>query len=377
MQKRNAAFKRRREKNYEKLPLTFYVFCGITLVALVLYLIAVISPAFANAYNRTVGAAVRALLAHLTSFLPVSLAEILLYLLPVGVVLVAVYAYRFRCETWRSMFVFLGSILSACGLLFSLFVFGFGTGYHTDTLDQRLDLLPAAVDKESLYDTALWLVDEVNTAADGVNFGEDGFSKMPYGIEEMGDHLIAAYDPLCDRYPFVQRLDSTIKPVLASKLMSYTHITGVYSFFTGEANLNVAFPAYTLPYTAAHELAHQRGIARENEANFVAFLVTSASEDAYIRYSGYLNLLEYVAAALYVVDSAGYEQILSLLDDRVMGELRAYSAFFDDYRDSPMATVSDAVNDTYLKLHGNTEGTASYGLVVELAVAYRQAHRTS
>ena len=49
-------------------------------------------------------------------------------------------------------------------------------------------------------------------------------------------------------------------------------------------------------------MAHQRGIAREDEANFIAFLVCMASDDPYIRYSGYLEVYEYVASSLYSDD---------------------------------------------------------------------------
>ena len=43
---------------------------------------------------------------------------------------------------------------------------------------------------------------------------------------------------------------------------------------------------------------------------------------------------------------------------------------FDPYRSSTAATVTDTVNDTYLKWQGESAGTQSYGLVVDLAVAY-------
>ena len=200
-------------------------------------------------------------------------------------------------------------------------------------------------------------------------FVEDGFSIMPYSYSEMNDRLIDAYDKACDKYSFIQRLDSRLKPVMLSELMSYTHITGVYSFFTGEANINVNFPDYTLPYTAAHELAHQRGIAREDEANFVAFLVCIESEDSYIRYSAYLNLYEYVASALYSADPELYFQARAKLSNDVKGEMRAYSEFYEKYRDNVASDVSEAVNNTFLVIQG-TEGTKSYGMVVDLAVAY-------
>lgn len=369
MQKQNVA---KRVKNYEKFSKMFYVFCGIAAFSLILYIIAAISSKFANAYNASVGAAIRAFLAHLTSWLPFSLAECLIFSIPLLLVLIGIYAYRYRCESWKSTLVFLVTMLSVFSIFFSLFALGFGIGYHTDTIDKRLGVTDEEVSTDALYDTTLWLVDELNKAANGVRFGEDGFSIMPYELEELNERLLDAYEPICDAYPFVQRLDSNVKPVMASKLLSYTHITGIYTYFTGEANVNVAFPDYTIPFTAAHELAHQRGIAREDEANFVAFLVTAASDDPYVRYSGYLNLFEYVSNALYYADNARFAEIVAMLDERVIGELRAYAKFFDTYRDSAVADLSDAVNDTHLKLHGNKAGSASYGLVVDLAVAYRK-----
>ena len=360
----------KRVKDHRKIPLWVYVLFAVALCSLLIYVIAAISPDFADVFNGSVGRAVRAVLAHLTSWLPFSLAEMLLLLSPLGIVAITVYAYRCRCEEWRTVLVFVVSLVAAFSVLFSLFVLSFGTGYHTHTLDERMGLTLTEVSADDLYETALLLTDAVNAAADGVTFGADGFSVMPYDRGEMNERLLAAFDAVCDEYGFIQRLNSRIKPVMLSGAMSYTHVTGVYTYFTGEANLNVAFPDYTLPFTAAHELAHQRGIARENEANFVAFLVTSASTDAYLSYVAYLNLFEYVGSALYRADEARYREVLALLDARVIGELRAFSTFFDTYRDAPIADFSDAVNDTYLKAHGNEAGSASYGLVVELAVAY-------
>jgi len=151
--------------------------------------------------------------------------------------------------------------------------------------------------------------------------------------------------------------------------MSYAHITGIYFPFTGEANINIDFPDYSIPFTAAHELAHQRGVAREDEANFIAFLACMESDDPYILYSGSLNMLEYVLNALARADKDLYSEVYFSLNENVRGELRAYSLFFEKYRDSTASKVNEAVNDTYLKVQG-TEGVVSYGMVVDLAVAY-------
>lgn len=358
------------ERKKGRLPVWCLVFFGIGAFSLCLLLLALISSRFANFYNATFAAFLRGLTARATSFLPFSLAEILLYTLPFAALALGVFASRRYGSSWRDVGRFFVMIAAVAVLLFSMFLQTLGIGYHTEPLDRRLAYRETEVNVETLRETAETLVCEVNMLADEITYGEDGFSVMPYDLDGMNERLLEAYAPLSAQYTFIQPLRSRIKPVMSSRLMSYTHITGVYSFYTGEANLNTHFPDYTLPYTAAHELAHQRGIARENEANFVAFLVALQSEDAYIRYCGYLNMLEYVSGALYDADAAAYVEVMRSLDARVIGELRAYARFFEVFEDSAAADVSDAVNDAYLKANGSEAGTKSYGLVVELAVAY-------
>ena len=116
-------------------------------------------------------------------------------------------------------------------------------------------------------------------------------------------------------------------------------------------------------------MAHQRGISREDEANFTAFLVCSASEDDYIRYCAYLNMYRYLSNELYDTDRELFSSAYSALSSNVKGELSAYSTFFEKYRDNKASEISDKFNEAYLKSQG-TEGVKSYGMVVRLAVAY-------
>jgi hypothetical protein len=170
-------------------------------------------------------------------------------------------------------------------MVFNLFVWNFAPGYNALPLDQKLGLKRTPVSTEELSATADILLEELKVLEDEILFTESGPSRMPYTYREMNQKLMDAYEEAAKKYDFINHFYSSVKPVMLSEPMTYTHISGVYTFFTGEANINVNFPDYTIPFTAAHELAHQRGIAREDEANFVAFLVCIESEDAYIRYS--------------------------------------------------------------------------------------------
>ena len=95
---------KKRKKDPTRLPLWSWVLLGIAAFSLVLYLVAVISEGFANGFNRTVAAGVRAVLAHLTSWLPVSLGELLLFSVPLWMVLLTFFGYRGHCGSWREVF---------------------------------------------------------------------------------------------------------------------------------------------------------------------------------------------------------------------------------------------------------------------------------
>ncbi len=357
-------------KSTRKLPIASLVIYALTLVSAILYFFFTRFPTFADSFNGTVAAFGRRALATLTSWIPFSLAELLLILLPFAVALLIFIAVKYFCDSARSAWVFLGTVFSGVCVIAILFVWVFAPGYYARPLDQKLDLERQEVSAEELYKTAELLRAELEALAPEIVFSESGASIMPYSRDEMSEKLMAAYAKLSERQDFIQHFDSRPKPVLMSVGMSYMHITGVYSFFTGEANINVDFPDYTIPYTAAHELAHQRGIAREDEANFVAFLACMESDDPYIRYSAYLNVYEYVVAKLASANRELYNKTYGALPREIVLERVAYSKFFDKYRENIAATVTEATNNAYLQSQGSVEGTRSYGMVVDLTVAY-------
>ena len=65
--------------------------------------------------------------------------------------------------------------------------------------------------------------------------------------------------------------------------------SGYFNPFTNETQLNWHTPKNSQPITQAHEQAHQLGFAAENEANFIAFLVSNENNNIFIRYSA-LNI---------------------------------------------------------------------------------------
>jgi hypothetical protein len=261
------------------------------------------------------------------------------------------------------------TLLSIAALVYFLFVFTLASGYHTSTVARDFDIERNDVTALELKQTAEWLVENANKySAEFANQGNKA-SEMPFSWSGLNDNLNASYKKLNAEYDFIFNFSTRTKPVIISSLMSYTGILGVYSFFTGEANVNTAYPDYTTVFTAAHEMAHQRGIAREDEANFVAFMVCIKSDNAYLNYCGYVNAYEYVMNALKNENADYYAEVKSKCDANVKKEMGAYAETYYKYDDNPVSDVTDTINNTYLEIQG-TEGTKSYGMVVDLAVAY-------
>jgi Protein of unknown function (DUF3810) len=161
---------------------------------------------------------------------------------------------------------------------------------------------------------------------------------------------------------------SNAKPVMLSKLMSYTGITGMYSPFTAEANVNIDIPDTSLPATICHEMAHQRGIAREEEANYVAYLACINNPNKEFQYSGYYLALSYLMNNLYSVDREVYKTLREKYSEELKRDLE-YSYNYWEAKEGSVERLWNKFNDSYLKSNNQSEGVKSYGLVTRLLLA--------
>ncbi len=347
----------------------FFVF----LASALLYVISRFIPALSEFWTQYPAQAIRFVLAKLTGWIPFSLAEFLIVSLPVIAIayIVASSVSTKRDNSNKNYYRWLRPLVSVVLVIITLFFVGFGPAYSRNKLAENLGLVQAPVSSEDLYLTGKIIAREASELVDEVDFDISGASVMPYDYDTLVEKMNNAFEKYAAEADYISHFDSNPKAIALSKPMTYTHISGVYTFMTGESNINTNYPDFLMPFTMAHEMAHQRGIAREDEANFVAFLVCTNSDDAYIRYSGYANMANYLASALASADKDKYvELMVHSYPLELKKEFVAYSLFFDEYRDSTASNVTDAVNNVFLQSQGQSAGTKSYGLVVDLAVAY-------
>lgn len=283
----------------------------------------------------------------------------LMALCPVPVVelsLIALIGY-ILFMLWKRQFF---RIIACLGAILALFFAGWGLNYLRPPLEATFSLPVAASAPTELIALCGALAEDANAA----------YTLPP---EELLSHVPAAMDAAAETWPLPQGDFARPKMALSSPLLTRATIEGITSPFTAEALVNGQIPAMSLPYTACHEAAHVRGIAREEDANLVAYLACRASGQSYFRYSGAISALQSALNALRKADEAAYLACLAQLDPAVRDDLSAHAAFWAPYYDTKVAEVSGQINNTYLQtVSSGEQSTRSYGRVVDLLLALQR-----
>ena len=355
-------------KNHKKL----HIWLGADLAVLGLYLALRHDRGLMNGFADHITTPLKGALGRLCALTSLSVME-LLYVLAgaaalayvVGSVIAVVKARGRRGQRAYGALLLAADV---CLTVYALFCLMWGVNYWTDSFQDRSGITAQPVAAEDLEAVTAYFAQQLADTADSVPRDENGVYAVPK--EQILAESRLVYGGVTEQFPFLDFRDTGVKAVRCSRFMSIMGFTGVYFACIGESNVNVDSPACLLPSTVAHELAHQRGIAWEQECNFLGVLasVTSGMPD-YV-YSGWLLGFIHLGNALYETDPEAYWAIRNALPETVSADLRDNNAYWDQFRDNVVEKVSDTVYDAALKSYGDANGMKSYSMVVELLVAY-------
>lgn len=337
--------------------------------------VAAANPMAAEWYARHIYPSISGALSAVSGLFPFSLAEVAAYALVLGAA-GFILAYLIRWLTKRAPFIKLVSLLLTlaitAGALLNAFYLIWGFNYARPTLYTLLGL-PV---KERPVEELAALCGELAAEAAGLRAqaaeDEAGVYTLPEGWRADFKKIPAAYEKLGRQAPLFAREAKPAKGVMASETMSWAGIAGIYIPFTAEANVNVHQHPLLLLSSAAHETAHYLGIAKEDEANFVAYLACRASDDPAVAYSGAMLALIHCTNKLYEADPAALLAVQETYSAGMLRDLLSYNAYWDRY-EGALETAVTNINDTYLKINQQQSGVKSYGLMVDLLLAWRTA----
>ncbi len=239
-----------------------------------------------------------------------------------------------------------------------------GVHYYTESFEQKAGMGAGGVTLDQLERAALWFRDKVNETAPLVERTEEG--NFGYTWQEIFADSPGLYDGVLEEYPFLAGPERRPKPALFSKLMSASNFTGYLFPFLGESTLNVDCPAVFIPVTVAHEFSHQRGVAQEEQANFVGIEACIASgKPAYI-YSGYLFGYLHLTNALWEADPQRWAGVEEGLCQEAKLDMALNNAYWAQYQKKVVANTMQGVYENFLYSYDQDLGMRSYGACVDL-----------
>lgn len=348
------------------------------IIALALTMLARANPdACEHIFSRGVYPWISSVWGYLPSLTSFSVAQWVVVIAVVSIACMLIYyimrIITRRGERLRYLYRIVTSLLAIASIAFFLYAMLCGLNYYRLTFAQNEGFDVRESTTQELVDLCSELTVELN--ATRAEIGGD----MQAHIDERGGfagYAVRSIDEmkeLAEQYTTLERpVYSQPKPVtFFSWLMSYGDITGMYFAFTVESSINTLPPFYTIPATMGHELAHQCGYMREDEANFIAYLACKQSGDPLIRYSGYSLAYSYAISALASVDEGTARQVAAEFSDAVRADRMENAEFWAQY-EGPFRNFAQQANDAYLKANDQSDGVRSYGRMVDLLLAERR-----
>lgn len=312
-------------------------------------------------------------LSFITGWITFSLYDIFLVVISIiGVFYLIVLIKRCMLNKKELLKILLKSVLnvlSFLSVLYFSFIILWGINYNRIPFNETIGIEISKHSEQDLAKLYEYLVNECNLIREKLPEDNNGVVSLKGGYKSIFERANKGYKSINDIYPTLKGNYSNPKYILSSELFNYTGITGIYFPFTGQANVNVNAPIMTIPATTMHEMAHQRGYAHEDEANFIAYLSCINHPDLDFKYSGYLLALSHTSNALYKENVELLKSLNLNLSEKVKTDIIYKSEFWKKY-EGKVNEVSSKINDSYLKSNGVSDGEKSYGRMVDLLLSY-------
>ena len=338
-------------KESEKgMPIALIISIILLCISAVLLIAAKNIHGFAEWYSVNIYSVITGTIGRLTGAVPFSVAEAAVCLLPL-IIMVDIVRCRKRLRTAFMHIVLIVSVL------FFLYAANCGINYHRNTFVDQEVLSNAKFTEDQLADFCEYIVDRLNEC--------ESSSEYPQG-KGLSDAARISMNKLSEDYPSLRGYYPYPKQfTLLSLVFSSMGVSGIYSPFTVEANINGEMPGMEKPFTSCHELSHLRGYMNEGEANYIGWLACIGSDDPSFNRSGWLIAWMHAGGALRRIDPERYERLRESLPSYAVSEIEENSLFWSSH-ETKASEVQDRVNDAYLKANDQKDGIQSYGMLTTL-----------
>lgn len=305
----------------------------------------------------------------LYGWLPFSVGEIVY-------TLVLFIGIRYIIVNWRRIKAYPWSFLRNVFVVLAVFYFTFnllwGLNYYRQPLSEKFGIRDSITSQE-VTDLAEKLIERTNAIQFQITHDTAKRVQVPYDRNEIFRKTIEGYNEIERELPFLAYRYPSLKKSMFSILDSYMGIGGYLNPFTNEAQVNALTPVFRFPVVSGHEVGHQVGYSKENETNFIGYLVTSKNRDIYFQYAASAYALSHCLSAIRRGQEEEFQRLFAKINFGVQENYRELYEFNLRYA-NPFEPVFKSIFDTFLKANQQVEGVKSYSKIVELMVGYHEKH---
>lgn len=344
-------------RQYKKHFYTALITFGSIVTTLGLLFLLRLSPDISEGWSRSISRFEQLVASYLFGWLPFSMFElfiwgIIIYVL-IWLAMLIRHLVRFNTKGSSKYWLNFGIVIS---LIFTVYMGTAGMEYNRYPVD--IPLHTELINDTSEYKTiASYFQDDYNEISNVLSYNEDGSLIKTYTHNEMNQIMHEEFKKLGSDY-YTQETAKAKQMYMWGWLYRELHITGIAFAPTGEANINPLITAGEYPFTMAHEIAHTKGIIREEDANLVAAYICLTSSDPYLRYSGYVWTISSLAYLVKCTNNPeDYKAFQTGFSENCVKDSQARYQYWTNH--DMFSKFSNWLNDIYLKIQGNG-GTSSY-----------------
>lgn len=342
---------------YQKRFYSSLITLGSIVTILIILQLLKLSPAISEWWSRTISRGEQTINNYIFGWLPFSFFEILIVVFIIYVLgwmaLTIRHLVRFKAKGSSKYWINLGTVISLI-----LVVYTGTAGMEYNRYPVEIPAHTELIDDTSKYkNIGEYFQEDFNNISHQFSYREDGSLICPYSRKELNEIMQQEFKKLDSDY-YTKATAKAKHLNLFGWMYRELQITGVAFGPTGEANVNQLAPANEYAFTLAHEIAHTKGIIREEDANLVAAYICLTSNNPYLRYNGYMCT---ISSLSYLVRCTNVEDDYKDFIYGYSKEIAADSKYAIEYwkKHDLLQKISDFFNDLYLKIQGD-KGTVSY-----------------
>ncbi len=303
----------------------------------------------------------------LFGWIPFSVGEVIYTFL---IILAVRYVVKNRMKIKNHPWLFLRNVV----LVFSVFYFTFNLvwalNYYRMPIAEQFAIRDSVTPSEVIALTEQ-LILKTNRLQLEITGDSTEMVKVPYERSAIFNKTVVTYGLIEEELSFLAYSHPSLKKATLGALASYMGIGGYLNPFTNEAQVNGLTPVFRLPVVTAHEIGHQVGYAKENETNFIGYLVTLKNEDIFFKYSASAYALSHCLSAVRRTDEQIFEKLFNKVNTGVKENYKELYEFNLKYA-NPFEPVFKSIFSTFLKANQQKDGIKSYSKIVELIVGYHE-----